>query len=102
MGMLKPMTTLVNHLIHLLSYAMKIALLTMLVVSSSLPADAQVKLSNELETKALMLYKQGQYSEAVNTAKEALKVAEETFGSDHPNIAASMSILGLLYYSQGK
>ena len=33
--------------------------------------------------------------------KEALKVAEETFGSDHPNVATSLNNLAMLYQAQG-
>ncbi|MFQ5714255.1 MAG: tetratricopeptide repeat protein [Candidatus Scalinduaceae bacterium] len=100
--MVKPITTLESHRIYLVTQVIKIVLLIMLLVSFALPACAQVKLFNELETKALMLHKQGQYSEAVNTAKEALKVAEETFGSDHPDVATLLNNLAMLYNAQGK
>lgn len=85
-----------------LSCGVKIVLMMTLTVSLALPAYAQEKLWKELDAKVAVLYQQGQYSEAANVAKEALKVAKETFGSNHPNVATSMNILGLLYYSQGK
>ncbi|GAX59367.1 Tfp pilus assembly protein [Candidatus Scalindua japonica] len=56
----------------------------------------------ELQTKALVLNKKGQYHEAVKAAEKALEITEEKFGSDHPETAASMTILGLLYFSHGK
>ncbi|ODS29986.1 MAG: kinesin light chain KLC [Candidatus Scalindua rubra] len=48
---------------------------------------AQEKLWNELNAQANSLYQQGRYKEAVNVVKDALKVAEKTFGSNHPNVA---------------
>ncbi len=56
-----------------------------LVVPFTLPAYGQEELWKELNDKANKLYEQGQYSEGANLAKEALKVAEETFGSDNHN-----------------
>ena len=55
-----------------------------------------------LNEKATSLYEQGQYEEAVKFAKEALKIAEETFGPDHPDVAYSLNNLGELYRTQGK
>ncbi len=61
----------------------------------------------ETRWKALMnqvraLYQQGKYREAVPSAKEALKVAEQTFGSDHPHMVQSLNNLGVLYERQGQ
>lgn len=61
----------------------------------------------EASWKALMnqvraLYQQGKYREAVPLAKEALKVAEQTFGPDHPHMAQSLNNLGVLYERQGQ
>jgi len=35
-------------------------------------------------------------------AKEALKVAENTFGPDHPRVATSLNNLGEVYGAQGR
>jgi len=80
----------------------RILLTTLLIVLFAVSAYAQETLWNELNAKAATLYQQGRYSEAVNVAKEALKVAENTFGPDHPNVAASMNNLAELYRAQGK
>ena len=80
----------------------KIALLTVLIVSSTRLAYAQEKLWNELNTKVVRLYRQGQYSEALKIAEEALSVAKRTFGSDHPNVATSLNNLAELYHAQAK
>ncbi|ODS34806.1 MAG: kinesin light chain KLC [Candidatus Scalindua rubra] len=85
-----------------LSYGVKVVLMAILAVSFTLPAYAQEKLWNELNDKATTLYQQGKYSEAINVAKESLKVAEEIFGSDHPNSVTTMNSLAWFYYSQGK
>jgi tetratricopeptide (TPR) repeat protein len=62
----------------------------------------QEELWEHLVTKTNRLYKRGQYLEAVDVAKDALKVAEETFGSEHPNMVLSLSNLAILYHEQGK
>ncbi len=73
-----------------------------LVVSFTLPAYAQEILWKELKEKTDTLYQQGRYSEAISVGKEALKIAEETFGSTHPNVGTSLNILALLFQAQGK
>jgi len=63
---------------------------------------AQESLWNELNAKVITLYQKGQYSEAAKVAEEALKVAQKTFGPNHPNVATSLNSLALLYKTQGK
>ncbi len=66
------------------------------------PAYAQEKMWKELNTKLRTLYQQGRYAEAAKVAKEALKVAEATFGPDHPDVGVSLNNLALMYKAQGK
>jgi hypothetical protein len=73
-----------------------------LVVSFTLPVYAQEILWKELKAKTDTLYQQEQYSEAISVGKEALKIAEETFGSTHPNVGTSLNILALLLQTRGK
>ena len=80
----------------------KIVLLTMLVVLITVSAHSQENLQYELNYKVRELYKQGEYSEATDVAKEALKVAENTFGPDHPRVATSLNNLGEVYGAQGR
>ncbi|GBE05666.1 MAG TPA: tetratricopeptide repeat protein [Nitrospirae bacterium] len=80
----------------------RILLTTLLIVLFAMSTYAQETLSNELNAKAATLYQQGRYSEAVNVVKEALKVAENTFGPDHPNVATSLNNLAGLYKEIGK
>ncbi len=81
---------------------MRIILMLVLAVSFALPAYAQEALWNELIAAVVAHKKQGRYSEAAKVAEEALKVAENTFGPDHPNVATSLYHLAVLYETQGK
>ncbi|MCH7923260.1 MAG: tetratricopeptide repeat protein [Nitrospinae bacterium] len=55
------------------------------------------------EPEALMeLYQKGKYREAMPVAKEALKLAEQTFGPDNPYVATSLTNLAELYRIQGQ
>ena len=62
----------------------KVFVIASLCLSFAATAFSQETLWEILNEKATSLYEQGQYEEAVKFAKEALKVAEETFGSEHP------------------
>ena len=62
----------------------------------------QEALWNDLNEKVGALYQQGQYSEAVKSAEEALKIAEETFGDNHPKVALSLNNLAILHRTQNK
>ena len=55
-----------------------------------------------LNARVESLIQQAQYEDAVSVAKEALKVAEEKFGSDHPGVATSLNNLAELYRTQGQ
>ena len=55
-----------------------------------------------LNQQVEQLYQQGRYAEAIPVAKEALRVAETTFGPNDPNTATSLDNLAVLYYVQGK
>lgn len=57
---------------------------------------------NEVYSRAESFYEQGQYSEALAAAQEALEIAEEEFGSNHLNTAASLDMLAVLYKEQGR
>ncbi len=96
------MNTLVNTVRPLISYRAKVVLIMVLVVSFTLPVYAQEILWKELKAKTDTLYQQEQYSEAISVGKEALKIAEETFGSTHPNVGTSLNILALLLQTRGK
>ena len=85
---------------------MKIHLAALLMVGLILSAGARLEAQEEswgvLNSKAVDLYGRGEYVGAVQVAQEALKVAESTFGPDHPNVAASLNNLGAVYHAQGR
>lgn len=79
-----------------------IAVITALVATLSFPAQGQEQRWQSINVSIVTLHREGRISEAIEVAMEALKVAEITFGPNHPNMAASLNTLALLYHSQGK
>jgi len=79
-----------------------IALMMVLGLLFSSIAFAQEARLEELNYKIEELYKQGKYREAIPLAKEFLKIAEQTYGPDHPNVAGSLNNLAVLYEKQGR
>ena len=71
-------------------------------VSFAASAYSGEKSWESLNSQFLKSYSQEQYPEAAESAKSALKVAEETFGPDHLNVATSLDNLALVYAAQGK
>ena len=68
-------------------------------------ASAKVKsliLATELNKKAMELYKQGKYDEAVPLLEKSLKIRQQVLGAEHPDVATSLNNLALLYKSQGR
>jgi len=79
--------------------AMSLVLLLLLLAT---PLAAQEARWKELNGHAVQLYRQGKYSEAISAAEEAVKIAEDTFGPEHPNTLISLNNLGTLYKLQGR
>ena len=61
-----------------------ISLMIALIVSVPASCFAQETVWMELSDRVVRLHQQGQYSEAIELAEEALEVAERTFGPEHP------------------
>jgi tetratricopeptide (TPR) repeat protein len=57
---------------------------------------------NLLNQEVSDLYHAGKYDRAITVAKKALEVAEKNVGPVHPDVAASLNNLALLYYTQGR
>ncbi len=55
-----------------------------------------------LYNQTVDLFQKGKYREAIPVAKEALKVAEQTFGHDHYKVATSLNNLAALYQALGQ
>jgi CHAT domain-containing protein/tetratricopeptide (TPR) repeat protein len=67
-----------------------------------LPLAAQQGRWEELNEQVKTLYGQGKYAEALPLAQDALRLAEATYGPEHPNVATSLNNLAVLYDEQGK
>jgi tetratricopeptide (TPR) repeat protein len=76
---------------------LKILIITILAASYIPAAYAQQDLYKKLNNKLATLYKAGRTEDAIEVAKEALQVAEKTFGENHPYVSASLNNLALLY-----
>ena len=63
---------------------------------------AQEETWEKLNVRVDDLHRQGRYSEAIPVAKKAVRVAEKTFGHDHPNTATSYNNLAAVYHDQGE
>jgi len=66
------------------------------------PLAAQQESWEKLSGETQALYQQGKYADALPVAQEALRVAEASFGPEHPNVAKSLNNLAALYHAQGK
>jgi CHAT domain-containing protein/tetratricopeptide (TPR) repeat protein len=66
------------------------------------PAQAQQSEWQKLTQETKSLYRQGHYAEGIASAKQALHVAENIFGADHPDVAESLNNLAVLYREQGQ
>ena len=80
----------------------KILLASLVLALFSTAAFGQQALYNSLNKRMAILYKNGKTLEAIATAQEVLKVAEETFGKNHAYYCASLENLALLYVSNGR
>ena len=57
---------------------------------------------DEINDRIIVLFQQGKYAEAERLAKEALTMAKEKFGEDHPKVATCLDSLAMIYSTQGK
>jgi len=67
-----------------------------------LPAGHEIKKAACLNNAGLALYNAGEYGKAQSLLKEALRIAEQVLGKQHPHYATYLNNLALLYKSQGK
>ncbi len=73
-----------------------ISLMIMLLILAG-TSYAQKESWERLNNKANNLYLQARYSEAIKIGKEALRVAEKTFGPDHQNVGSTLNNLAASY-----
>ena len=81
---------------------LKISMMVILATSFTLTANAQPELYNKLNKKLEILFKNGRTDEAIEVAREAVLVAEKTYGENHIYVSVSLNNLALLYISDGK
>jgi tetratricopeptide (TPR) repeat protein len=82
------------------SVLVRIVLGAAVVLLIMLPVAAARAEQTEWETlngKVMSLYRKGEYSAAIEVAKQAIKVAEQIAGPDHPDVATSVNNLAMLY-----
>ena len=80
----------------------RILIPTLVLAFFSVTAFGQQALYNSLNKRMAILYKNGKIMEAIATANEVVKVAEETFGKNHAYYCASLENLALLYVTEGR
>jgi tetratricopeptide (TPR) repeat protein len=80
----------------------KVLLMVLLISLFTMVIHALETLWKEQITRSVTLLQQGRYSEAAKVADKALKVAEKTFGINHPEVAVSRNIMAAVYQAQGK
>ena len=71
----------------------------MLAVPRERPQEEKWKRLNEQVTT---LTKNGQYAQAMSSARQSLEIAESTFSPDDPKVATSLNSLAQLYRDQGE
>jgi CHAT domain-containing protein/Tfp pilus assembly protein PilF len=64
-------------------------------------ALASCQTASQQRKDVVDMYNQGEYGQAIVKARQALEEAEAAKGPNHPDVAASLNLLALLYYSTG-
>jgi len=80
----------------------RLAGVVLLALAIAVPLAAQQGNLDELNARVIELYRARKFLEAVPVAEEAIRVAEATFGKDHPKLATAVNNLAVLYDSQGE
>ncbi|MGB5896605.1 MAG: tetratricopeptide repeat protein, partial [Geitlerinemataceae cyanobacterium] len=57
--------------------------------------------AEQLNQQVMQLYQQGQYTEAIPLAEQALAIWEKVLGAEHPDVATSLNNLAMLYQAMG-
>jgi CHAT domain-containing protein/tetratricopeptide (TPR) repeat protein len=73
-----------------------------LLLALAVPMRAQEGRWRVLVKQANELRGEGKYGEAIPVAEEAVRVAEKTFGANHPAVAISLNLLGAIYDDEGR
>src|ERR1700683_2182171 len=79
-----------------------ISIWSWLLLATSPPAAAQKERWDELNYREKQLSEQGKYDDAIVVGKEALQIAEATFGPEHYNVLSRLNELAFLFRYQGR
>jgi CHAT domain-containing protein/Tfp pilus assembly protein PilF len=63
--------------------------------------DRALQEGRQLHAEGVRLYRTGKYDEALRVTERGLEIREKVLGPDHPDVAASLNNVALLYFSQG-
>lgn len=80
----------------------QLSLVVLAIVLACGTAYSQENSWTELKSRALRLYRENKLDDAIKVARQALEVAEKTFGPEHLNTAVSLGYLADLYHSEGR
>ena len=75
------------------------------ILVAILPVALQAETANDIafiNRKIFQLYGQGKYAEAAALAREALSLAEQVLGKEHPHTLTSVDNLAQLYQAEGR
>jgi tetratricopeptide (TPR) repeat protein len=84
------------------SAGLRLAVLAIISLWTIFPAQAQLPEFDRLIKETQSLYEQGRYDQAVPSATQAIRVAEDTFGPEHPIVAVGLIHRAKLYSAQGQ
>ena len=65
-------------------------------------ADVELAEAENLNDRAVQLYQQGKFAEAIPLAEEVLEKRQRLFKGDHPDVARSLHNLATLFEAQGR
>ena len=92
-----------KYVLTMMFAAAVFAVVASAVVTLPVPSFAQgVEEASKLDDQADALYEKGRYAEAEPLYKRSLAIREKALGPDHPDVAASLNNLALLYDQQGR
>ena len=99
-GDFKPSKSLRAPRRRLFARSLLVILLYLLQPGSCDKQDDRAKLSS-LNKQVAELYQAGKFTEAISIAQKSVELAEKARGPDHPDTAAALNNLALLYDSMG-
>jgi CHAT domain-containing protein/tetratricopeptide (TPR) repeat protein len=83
------------------SVFLMVLLISSLAVAVAAAQENSIQEAGHLQQEAQQLLESLQYQEGILVAKRALAMRQELLGAEHPDVAASLQILGTLYLKAG-